>query len=336
MSTGLAPDRHRLSNDEIERARRRFDIIAAEVPLRRVGREMSGLCPFHSEKSPSFYVAPDKGFYHCFGCGAHGSVIDYLMRTRNLDFPNAVHEINGTTPRQGREPVPLPPTREPSKSGGSQVYVNGILHESAPVAPGTAAYLYLQTRGLITNLNRAPTEAALAALRAHPALDCVEAGLPMPALVAPITSSEGVTAVQRIWVQDRVEYFGGTGPKDSRAPLKVRKKTLGQMLDGAVRMGAPRDRLGLAEGVETAIAAALLNRGMPVWASCGASRLGSVAIPEGVTTIRLYGDNGDTGLELAHRAAQAYHRQGYRVEIRFPAPRFDDFNTELMATEALR
>jgi DNA primase len=305
MSTGLAPDRHRLGHDEIERARRRWDLVASEVALKRKGRELAGLCPFHSEKTPSFFVVPDKGFLHCMGCGWHGDAIDFVMQTHHRSFTEAVHEINGTHARPPRgDSHPLYRAPAPSQSSASQVYVNFILHESQPVGPGTGAYFYLQTRGLISNLNRAPTEAALAALRAHPSLDCTEAGRPMPALVAPITSSEGVTAVQRIWVAERIEYVNGVGPKDARAELRTRKKTLGQMLDGAVRMGAPRDRIGLAEGVE---------------------------IPDGVTTIRIYGDNGDTGLELAHRAAQAYFARGYKVEIRFPEPRFGDWNDQLLA-----
>lgn len=337
MSTGLAPDRHRLSTEEIERARRRFDIMAAEIPMKRVGRELCGLCVFHNERSPSFYVVPDKGFWICFGCGATGNAVDYVVRTRGLSFVDAVHEINGTTlcrPRNAARPVSAGENRELRRDSAD--YVEAIVRGCGTVCPGTAAYLYLQTRGLISKVNRAPVEAALSALRAHPSLDCTEAGRPIPALVAPITSSDGVTALQRIWVAERIEYINGVGPKDARAELRVRKKSLGQMLDGAVRMGAPRDRLGLAEGVETAIAAALLNRGMPVWATCGASRLASVAIPESVTTIRIYGDNGETGFELAHRAAQVYHRQGYKVDIRFPAPRFDDFNTELLAQECVR
>ena len=61
----------------------------------RRGREHSGLCPFHNEKTPSFYVVEDKGFFHCFGCGAHGDAIGFVMRADNLDFVEAVERLAG-------------------------------------------------------------------------------------------------------------------------------------------------------------------------------------------------------------------------------------------------
>ncbi|MEZ5667666.1 MAG: DNA primase [Alphaproteobacteria bacterium] len=69
------------------------DYVARRVQLRRNGSESSGLCPFHNEKTPSFTVSDDKGFYHCFGCGAHGSVIDWVMETEGLGFPEAVRRL---------------------------------------------------------------------------------------------------------------------------------------------------------------------------------------------------------------------------------------------------
>lgn len=69
------------------------DYVGRRVQLRRNGTESTGLCPFHSEKTPSFTVSDAKGFYHCFGCGAHGSVIDWLMETEGLPFPEAVQRL---------------------------------------------------------------------------------------------------------------------------------------------------------------------------------------------------------------------------------------------------
>ncbi len=69
------------------------DIVARHVPLRRGGREPVGLCPFHDEKTPSFTVSEDKGFFHCFGCGAHGDAIGFVMRIEGLSFPEAVERL---------------------------------------------------------------------------------------------------------------------------------------------------------------------------------------------------------------------------------------------------
>jgi len=69
------------------------DIINARIPLKKAGREFQACCPFHHEKTPSFTVSPSKQFYHCFGCGAHGSAISFVMEYDSLSFPDAVEEV---------------------------------------------------------------------------------------------------------------------------------------------------------------------------------------------------------------------------------------------------
>src|SRR6202795_2705604 len=71
------------------------DLVGKRVRLVRKGREFGGLCPFHNEKTPSFYVVEDKGFFHCFGCGAHGDAIGFVMRSENLDFIEAIERLAG-------------------------------------------------------------------------------------------------------------------------------------------------------------------------------------------------------------------------------------------------
>ncbi len=69
------------------------EIIGSRVQLKKAGREFKAPCPFHSEKTPSFTVSPQKGFYHCFGCGAHGTALGFLMEFDRLEFPEAVEEL---------------------------------------------------------------------------------------------------------------------------------------------------------------------------------------------------------------------------------------------------
>lgn len=69
------------------------DVVDRSVPLKKSGANYSACCPFHNEKSPSFTVSPTKQFYHCFGCGAHGSAIGFLMEHQGLSFVEAVHEL---------------------------------------------------------------------------------------------------------------------------------------------------------------------------------------------------------------------------------------------------
>jgi DNA primase len=81
------------------------DVIERRVPLKKAGREWTACCPFHNERSPSFYVSPAKQFFHCFGCGAHGSALKFLMDYERLEFPDAVEElaqsVGLTVPREG-------------------------------------------------------------------------------------------------------------------------------------------------------------------------------------------------------------------------------------------
>ena len=81
--------------DEIRARLLLSEVIGSSVRLERRGSEYIGLCPFHQEKTPSFAVTDTKGFYHCFGCGAHGDVIRYIVETENLSFPEAVERLAG-------------------------------------------------------------------------------------------------------------------------------------------------------------------------------------------------------------------------------------------------
>lgn len=69
------------------------EIIDSRVPLKKTGREYQACCPFHTEKSPSFTVSPQKQFYHCFGCGAHGTAIGFVMEYDRLEFPDAIRQL---------------------------------------------------------------------------------------------------------------------------------------------------------------------------------------------------------------------------------------------------
>ncbi len=81
--------------DELRARTALAGLVGRKVKLTRRGREHTGLCPFHNEKTPSFTLNEDKGFYHCFGCGAHGDAIGFVMQTENLAFPEAVERLAG-------------------------------------------------------------------------------------------------------------------------------------------------------------------------------------------------------------------------------------------------
>ena len=85
-----------IPNDFIAQLLSRVDVVEVidrHVPLKKAGQNFQACCPFHKEKSPSFSVSPSKQFYHCFGCGAHGSAITFLMEYAGKTFPDAVEEL---------------------------------------------------------------------------------------------------------------------------------------------------------------------------------------------------------------------------------------------------
>jgi DNA primase len=88
----------RIPDSFIDELLARIDIaemIGERLALKRSGSNYSGLCPFHGEKTPSFTVSSTKQFYHCFGCGAHGSAIRFLMEYDRLEFRDAVEQLAG-------------------------------------------------------------------------------------------------------------------------------------------------------------------------------------------------------------------------------------------------
>ncbi|MGB9112758.1 MAG: CHC2 zinc finger domain-containing protein, partial [Acidimicrobiales bacterium] len=85
-----------IPDEDVARVRTATDIVALigeHTALKRVGRRFQGLCPFHSERSPSFSVNAEEGLYYCFGCQAHGDAITFVRETEGLDFADAVERL---------------------------------------------------------------------------------------------------------------------------------------------------------------------------------------------------------------------------------------------------
>ncbi len=136
--------------DELRARVRLGDVIGRRVALKRQGRELAGLCPFHKEKTPSFTVSEEKGFFHCFGCGAHGDVISFVMRSDGLSFPEAVERLA----REAGLEVPRP-TPEARARYDRRQRLQAALEAAAEwyerqlrAAAGKAARDYLAGRGL--------------------------------------------------------------------------------------------------------------------------------------------------------------------------------------------
>jgi DNA primase len=136
----------------IEQIRQRTDLVelvSEVVPLKRVGKNYAGLCPFHAEDTPSFYVHPDWGIFKCFGCGKGGNAITFVMEYYRMSFPEAVRFL---AERAGIE-LPEEPTEERELSHTQQLYralqAAARLYHSLLFSPaGTTAYRYALGRGL--------------------------------------------------------------------------------------------------------------------------------------------------------------------------------------------
>lgn len=129
------------------------DVVGKYVQLKKGGANFMGLCPFHNEKSPSFTVSPAKQFYHCFGCGAHGSAIGFLMEYSGQSYPDAVRELAqsvGLTVPEERDR--LPPAQRAEQQAKSLALSDAMTRASEfyrrQLRGAPAAIQYLKGRGL--------------------------------------------------------------------------------------------------------------------------------------------------------------------------------------------
>jgi len=127
------------------------ELIDVRVPLKKAGRDYAACCPFHQERTPSFTVSPAKQFYHCFGCGAHGTALGFLMDYERLDFREAVQalaeQVGMEVPEGARDASPAGPDLYAVLSRAARYY-----REQLRAAP--AAVEYLKRRGLTGEIAR--------------------------------------------------------------------------------------------------------------------------------------------------------------------------------------
>jgi DNA primase len=125
------------------------DVVDRYVKLKKAGANYSACCPFHNEKTPSFTVSPSKQFYHCFGCGAHGNAIGFLMEYSGLAYPEAIRSLAETVG------MPVPETRSQApKPGASEApgllarMMDALAYYRAELKKSKPAIEYLKGRGL--------------------------------------------------------------------------------------------------------------------------------------------------------------------------------------------
>lgn len=288
------------------------EFIERTVTLSPGKGDRFGRCPFHEEKTASFSVNDRKGFYHCFGCRAHGDILDWWQKTERMSFPDAAERLRREA---GARPMREPDdTSQNDRDGAKREARARVIWDAAQPIAGTIAETYLrQARKIGCVLP--------SCLRFHPALRFSPgASDELPAMIAAVTNLSGaIVAIQRTFI----ERDGG-----GKAAIENPKRSLGAIARGAVCLAPVASVVGIAEGIETGLSAMELFR-VPVWCTLG-SNLAGVKLARGVRNVAVFADRGAAGEAAAEKAREVMRLQGRKVAVRFPTIG-KDFNDELRA-----
>jgi hypothetical protein len=255
------------TQDQIEDIRRRTSLVSLvgrTVKLRRSGRGWNGLCPFHKEKTPSFTVSDERGFYHCFGCAAHGDVFEWMMQAHGLSFREAIEQLAaGELPKGGGRIERREVERPHHHDVVGSATVGRWIWNSAGPARGEIVEAWLRSRGLDPLVELAPGFAPIDRLRFHPRCPVVpwkayqgpeDAWLTAPAMVAPISDAAGA-----VWGV-HCTYLRADGRDKAALPKaqgkeRPTRKMWGALGGHAVWLTPPGEGDGLplvvGEGIET-------------------------------------------------------------------------------------
>lgn len=214
----------------------------------------------------------------------------------------------------GKPWTPPPPAAQVLKlDHGARAAALDVWRGTEPLQ-GTPAERYLRNRGITIPIP--------ASVRFHRRLRYPRSGLLLPALVAAVSGRDRlISGIQRVYIT-----FDGR-----KAGVSDPKLTLGRLGNGAVRLAAAGEQLGLTEGLESGFSAMQMT-GVPTWCALG-TRLDAVAVPVTVTRLIIFGDDDEPGRRAADRACIAHERAGRTIEVRYPT-RGKDFNDELLARAA--
>lgn len=318
MSIATLPSQtfERLDLDAIRRDNPLPDVVAgAGVELKRAGREWKACCPFHSERTPSFFILSGGERAYCHGCGWTGDVLDFVQDLHGVGFREAAEMLSADTMATASLPrVTMPKLKAGPDKSETREQALAIWRSAQPIE-GTLAETYLRSRAITCEL---PPSLRYAEL---PYND----GAAHPCLVACISSPDGpLQGIQRTYLAP-----DGSG----KANVKTAKKCLGSVSGGAIRLGPVSSDMILCSGAEDGLSL-LQELGRSVWAVPGDSNLTSVRFPDAVRSVAIGGDNDASGRRNANNAAQTYYERGLEARYFFPAIG-KDFNEQLQREASL-
>lgn len=298
------------------------DVIGRRTKLRKAGRQLVGLCPFHNEKSPSFYVYDATGGYHCFGCGANGDAIKFVRETDHVDFRAACEMLaNGDLPVVSEAERVQAREEDEAVRLASISIARDVWERSVPLNGRTPADVYLQSRGITIQ----PRRFRFVRCPAWFKPETGECGPDLPALVCGVSDEDDqFIGLQRVFLAD-----GGK----RKAAMKNPKLSLGRPAGGAIRLGGFAENVVVVEGPEdgATVRQTLCAAGdrSPVWIACGTSMMPQIKFPPEIRKVTIGGDNNKAGRAAATKAKAAYQDRGLEVRAVYPDDAFGDWNDQL-------
>lgn len=308
------------------------EVASEATELVRSGDEMKGLCPFHAENTPSFFVNEAKGLFHCFGCDAHGDVIDLVSHIRDVGFAEACAILagtdgasrGGTSPRRRRhhddERLQDADVRRgddverASAKALNQARAKAEWHRAVFI-DGTPVDRYLTSRLICEGV---PSSIRSGNVPRFWRDDGTE-GPRIPAMIAAVQDvGGGLVGIHRTFL-DR------EGRKHRWGEPRL---ALGRVRGGAVRLGPVRPAIMLCVGIEDGLALRLMFPGATVWAATGDANLPAVILPDVVRHVTVCGDEDASGHAAVAAARKAFEARGVGTTELFPHAGAKDFSEE--------
>lgn len=312
----------RRSIDDLRARYRVSDVVRRRTKLRRSGSEWKGLCPFHREKTASFYVNDVRQYAHCFGCGWHGDVIDFVQQSERVSFIEAVCMIDAAAlPVVKPEDLVKARAEDDREKEAAIADARHFWEEAGPVG-NTPADLYLCWRKIYVR----PPTIRFARIPTWKNPRTGRWNAPRPALLLRAENLAGeFVGIQRIYLTED----GG------KARMEKPKLSLGRIHGASIRFGQVRADVTVTGGPEDGLT--LYQRyaeQVTIYVSCGEAMLPFIQLPRFCSSVTIARQNDKAGEIAADRARAAFVEQGRRVRGIAPGAGFKDWNDELRGIRA--